>query len=337
MKPMRVLSKRVLPSLTSLLFSAQLHVKPLIIRFLSASPLVVLVIVLNCAQNSRAAVDVRQTGNVIVLTNEKVALSIDLERRRYAVTDTATKEVVLDDASMAADGWGRDRRSGKPDAWKGWDVSQTQESVADAIGTGRRVVVTMSNPRRPATPNYLFRYTLYENNGAVFMGFGLQNTRDFGTRLMDSAPMTGADLFPGKSVQQVLTLNGSAGAEAAKVQPGPSRESANSLMLTCLKDGQRRTVVWGGLANQDFGKWAAVRDGALEFSAKDPVGRLVDPGQTYWAEDTFYLDVTTPDLAALVDAGATLLRPQEPPIRWNVMADPDGNEFCAFVRPGAQP
>jgi hypothetical protein len=255
----------------------------------------VLIIVLNFVPNLLAAVNVQQTGNVVVLANGKVELTIDLERRRFAVTDTATKEVVLDDAWMAADGWGRDRKPAKPDAWKGWDVSQTQESVADAFGKGRRVVVTLSNRKRPATPNYLFRYTLYENNSAVFMGFGLQNTRDFGIRLMDLKPMTGANLFPGKSVKQVLTLNGSAGAEAAKVQPGPSRESANSLMLTCLKDGQRRTVVWGGLANHDFGKWAAVRDGALECSAKDPVGRLVDAGQTYWAEDTFYLDVTTPD------------------------------------------
>jgi len=255
----------------------------------------VLAIVLNCAPNLFAAVDGQQTSNVVVLANGKVALSIDLERRRLAVTDTATKEVVLGDAWMAADGWGRDRKPGKPDGWKGWEVSQAQESVADAFGKGRRVVVTLSNPKRPATPTYLFRYTLYENNGVVFMGFGLKNTRDFGIRLMDSAPMIGANLFSGKSVEQVLTLNGSAGAEAAKVQPGASRESANSLMLTCLKDGQRRTVVWGGLANQDFGKWAAVRDRALEFTAKDPVGRLVDAGQTYWVEDTFYLDVTTPD------------------------------------------
>jgi hypothetical protein len=253
-----------------------------------------------CACNLLAAVDVQQTGNVVVLENEKVALSIDLERRQFTVTDIASREVVLDNASMAADGWGGVRRSGrpewgKPDGWKGWDVSQTQEGVTDAFGKGQRIVVTLSNRNRPATPSYLFSYTLYENNGAVFMGFGLQNTRDFGIRLMNSTPMTGANLFPGKSEEQVLTLNGSAGSEAAKVQPGPTRESANSLMLTCLKDGQRRTVVWGGLANQDFGKWAAVRDGALEFSAKDPVGRLVDAGQTYWAEDTFYLDVTTPD------------------------------------------
>lgn len=247
------------------------------------------------ACNLLAAVEVKQTGNVVVLENEKVALSIDLKRRQFAVTDTATREVVLDHAGMAADGWGRGRKPGKPDAWKGWEVSHTLEMVADAFGTGRRVVLVFSNPMRPATPDYLFRYTLYENHGAVFMGFGLKNTRDFAIRLMDSAPMIGAELLPGDSVEQVLTLNGSAGAEAAKVQPGPSRESANSLMLTCLRDGRRRTVVWGGLANQDFGKWAAARDRALESSAKDPVGRLVDAGGTYWAEDTFYLDVTTPD------------------------------------------
>ena len=255
----------------------------------------ILAIVLKCSPNLLATADVQQTGHVVILANEKVSLTIDLQKRRLAVTDIATKEVVLDNASMAADGWGRDRRSGKPDGWKGWEVSHTQESVADAFGNGRRVVVTLSNPKRPATPNYLFRYTLYENSGVVFMGFGLQNTREFGIRLMDTAPMTGANLFPGKAIEQALTLNGSAGAVAAKVQPGPNRESANSLVLTCLKDGQRRTVVWGGLANQDFGKWAAVRDGALEFTAKDPVGRLVDAGQTYWAEDTFYLDVTTSD------------------------------------------
>jgi hypothetical protein len=44
-----------------------------------------------------------------------------------------------------------------------------------------------------------------------------------------------------------------------------------------------------------------------------------------------HLDVTTPDLDALVAAGATVLRPQNDDIRWTVLADPDGNEFCAFV------
>ncbi len=45
-----------------------------------------------------------------------------------------------------------------------------------------------------------------------------------------------------------------------------------------------------------------------------------------------HLDVTTTDLEALVGAGATVLRAQDDEIGWTVCADPDGNEFCAFIR-----
>ena len=45
-------------------------------------------------------------------------------------------------------------------------------------------------------------------------------------------------------------------------------------------------------------------------------------------------DVTVADVGSLVDAGATVLRPADDEIGWTVMADPEGNEFCAFVQPG---
>jgi len=34
---------------------------------------------------------------------------------------------------------------------------------------------------------------------------------------------------------------------------------------------------------------------------------------------------------ALVDAGATVLRSPDDDIRWWILADPEGNEFCAFL------
>lgn len=43
-----------------------------------------------------------------------------------------------------------------------------------------------------------------------------------------------------------------------------------------------------------------------------------------------HFDVTTADLPGLVARGATVLRERDDQIRWTVMADPDGNEFCAF-------
>jgi len=40
-------------------------------------------------------------------------------------------------------------------------------------------------------------------------------------------------------------------------------------------------------------------------------------------------DVFAADGGALVTAGATVLRPDQK-VHWTVLADPDGNEFCAF-------
>jgi hypothetical protein len=42
-------------------------------------------------------------------------------------------------------------------------------------------------------------------------------------------------------------------------------------------------------------------------------------------------DVDIDDLQALVDHGATVLRERDDQIAWTVMADPEGNEFCAFT------
>jgi Glyoxalase-like domain len=38
------------------------------------------------------------------------------------------------------------------------------------------------------------------------------------------------------------------------------------------------------------------------------------------------------DPGELVAAGATVLRERDEEIGWTVLADPDGNEFCAFTR-----
>jgi Glyoxalase-like domain len=46
-------------------------------------------------------------------------------------------------------------------------------------------------------------------------------------------------------------------------------------------------------------------------------------------------DVTVTGLPPLTGAGATLLRLKDDEIGWHVMADPEGNEFCAFVEPPA--
>jgi predicted enzyme related to lactoylglutathione lyase len=48
-------------------------------------------------------------------------------------------------------------------------------------------------------------------------------------------------------------------------------------------------------------------------------------------KNRIHLDLLTDDVSALVAAGASVIRPRDEEIGWTVLADPDGNEFCAFT------
>ena len=48
-------------------------------------------------------------------------------------------------------------------------------------------------------------------------------------------------------------------------------------------------------------------------------------------KNRIHWDVTVPGVAPLVEAGATVLRKPDADISWHVLADPEGNEFCAFT------
>jgi hypothetical protein len=49
------------------------------------------------------------------------------------------------------------------------------------------------------------------------------------------------------------------------------------------------------------------------------------------AKNRIHWDVTVPALQPLIDAGATVLARPNEDVRWHVLADPEGNEFCAFT------
>ena len=77
----------------------------------------------------------------------------------------------------------------------------------------------------------------------------------------------------------------------------------------------------------------------LDKDGPDAVLRGPTPAHTVWinqvpegrtVKNRVHLDVHTGDVAELVAAGATVLNDRD--FRWTVMADPEGQEFCAFVR-----
>jgi catechol 2,3-dioxygenase-like lactoylglutathione lyase family enzyme len=94
--------------------------------------------------------------------------------------------------------------------------------------------------------------------------------------------------------------------------------------------------------------WSSVS--GLEFADIESPARLhgPTPRHTLWVnpvdrphrvKNRVHLDVYCASVEELVALGATVLAPSsETGLGWTVMADPEGNEFCAFVRrPGELP
>jgi predicted enzyme related to lactoylglutathione lyase len=91
--------------------------------------------------------------------------------------------------------------------------------------------------------------------------------------------------------------------------------------------------------------WAAALGRQLqEAGPTDTVLRGRLPTDTVWVnqvpepktvKNRIHIDVHTAAISALIAAGATVLNDTD--FRWIVMADPEGQEFCAFVRPAPPP
>jgi hypothetical protein len=114
--------------------------------------------------------------------------------------------------------------------------------------------------------------------------------------------------------------------------PGKRR----GLMEVCLDTGadfRPITAWWGDVLGvepkHDEGDDFAYLDGIPGVPFESLVFAAVpEPKAT---KNRIHLDVTTSDVQQLLDAGATLLRTPDDEISWHVLADPDGNEFCAFT------
>lgn len=88
-----------------------------------------------------------------------------------------------------------------------------------------------------------------------------------------------------------------------------------------------RSVVGGQLVPGFDGQLRWLMGGA---GLGDLTWKFVPVPEPKAVKNRVHWDVTTPDVAALVAAGATVLRQPDDDVRWTVLADPEGNEFCAF-------
>ncbi len=156
---------------------------------------------------------------------------------------------------------------------------------------------------------------------------------DVNTASVAELERLGATVLDADSFPWTLMADPEGGEFCAFVREGSIQRPLYEITVDCEDSPSAVT----GLA-----RWWAELLGA-ELEDEDGVGVKDVPGAPFeylafgtvpepkTVKNRIHLDVTTPDLDALVAAGATVVRPQDDEIGWTVMADPGGNEFCAFV------
>jgi hypothetical protein len=102
-------------------------------------------------------------------------------------------------------------------------------------------------------------------------------------------------------------------------------------------EAQRPDWGWTVMADPEGGEYCAFLHDAGYATVQNVPGMpiltmdFVPVPEPKTTKNRIHWDVVAPDLDALVDAGARILRRPDEDINWHVMADPDGNEFCAFA------
>jgi catechol 2,3-dioxygenase-like lactoylglutathione lyase family enzyme len=100
------------------------------------------------------------------------------------------------------------------------------------------------------------------------------------------------------------------------------------LVVDCA-DPAAQSAWWGEVMGLPRDGEALLGAGALPFDYLC-FGRVPEPKTV---KNRVHWDVVAPDVPALVGRGARILREPDDEIFWHVLADPEGNEFCAFAEP----
>lgn len=206
---------------------------------------------------------------LVVLENSQVRLEFDLRSGTYSAYHRADGALAVERAHVVVDGL----RSTDPGLTRTW----SERAVSDALGEGRAITIESTAPGRPIL---VFEAALYDDHPFVVLAAGIENTGSQPLRVHEIEPLAGARAFPdAQSKVDLLTLNGTAGATETFVARGGDRMNENNLLATFLDGGQRRSIVWGGLAYHEFAKYAAVGDQeAVDESRLGEIKSLVPDG-----------------------------------------------------------
>ncbi len=250
------------------------------------------------------------------MKNRFYEICVDRESGAWSVRDRRTDLWCFRNAAFRVDKY-------PGPIWKEPTTSITleQRSFQSAVGKGKELAITFA-PSEGYDPTRILLIRLYNRLPCIEIRWGVTNRMDFPIRISKVDAIHCGELFAEQAVTKPRVLRSGAGAEPNIVEKDWQIEAHNGAMLTYLDGGVRRTIVTGGLTYEAFMRVVEIRDGErgagkrvrnaglrnLNLSFLDPQGKLVEPGETYIASDTAYLDFITSDPFEALEAYGMALR-----------------------------
>jgi Glyoxalase-like domain len=152
---------------------------------------------------------------------------------------------------------------------------------------------------------------------------------DIYTRTLEELEALGAAVLRPLPKWTVMT-DPEGGEFCAFLREDPPAERLHGLVVDSADPGAQARW-WGEV----YGNDVTASDGwfTLEGVPGMPIQTMdfVPVPEPRTVKNRVHWDVTVTDVAPLLEAGATLLREPDSDIGWHVLADPEGNEFCAFT------
>jgi hypothetical protein len=235
------------------------------------------------------AVEITLSDKFVMISNESVRLAYDMNAGTYSAKDIRSGIITFANARFTVDEVGWKQKEPPTRTWLSTDV-------ADAFGKGKRLTI-VEKPGGKYLPIKLLHITLYDNLPYAVLGFSVTNHRELPARICRVGILDKAKLFPGKKLEHPQLLRGGAGAEKNRIENTLAINAYNNLLVTGKINDQRHSLVVGGLHYREFFRQIILneRKGDFSITIEDPQGKRVEPGTTYNATDTVFLDISTAD------------------------------------------
>ncbi|NQV33071.1 MAG: hypothetical protein HQ515_10270, partial [Phycisphaeraceae bacterium] len=215
-------------------------------------------------------VEIARGDTQVILSNGAAEISFNLESGRYSGKNLLTGKFAFSDAQFRLDAGKRSWRAPK------MTYRFEQEDVNDALGTGKRLRI-YHQAAQGYNPIRILLVTLYDGKPFVVLGFEVKNQFSYDVRVAEAQVLYTGELFKDQQVEEPRVLRGGAGAEPTFVEQDWQIQADNSAMLTYKDQGQRRTLVAGGLKYKEFMRKVDLLDGTKKYNF-DGSFKLVDKG-----------------------------------------------------------